>query len=326
MFLAGPAGTGKSRVINALKDFFIEREQERRFRVSSFMGIAARNIGGMTLHAALSIGKVGLNQANSKAARDLVAMWEGVDYLFIDEISMVSCKLLCQVSEALTIAKGNTDAFGGINIIFVGDFAQLPPVAETRLYARVNTKGAGAGTSRGQKVIFGKLLWLSIKTVVILSKQHKQVGPDNTGFVHLLGRLREGRCNMDDFHLLSTRLLKNDIVDFTTEGWRNAPIIVSDNATKDTLNERAAAAFAHSTNQELRWYYAEDRRCRKLLTDPALRALLGRMHSRQTKGRLQKIPLVIGMPALVSQNFDVEGGIVNGSRGTVACLHTNWTN
>ncbi|KAF8059272.1 hypothetical protein FPV67DRAFT_1393684, partial [Lyophyllum atratum] len=53
MFLGGPAGTGKSRVLNALRDFFDTQNQSRRLRVCSFMGIAARNVSGMTLHAAL---------------------------------------------------------------------------------------------------------------------------------------------------------------------------------------------------------------------------------------------------------------------------------
>ncbi|KAJ7111005.1 hypothetical protein C8R44DRAFT_528533, partial [Mycena epipterygia] len=49
MHLGGPGGTGKSKVINALQDFFVERGQSRRLRLSSFNGLAARNISGMTL-------------------------------------------------------------------------------------------------------------------------------------------------------------------------------------------------------------------------------------------------------------------------------------
>ena len=53
MYLGGAAGTGKSRVINALKDFFVKRGQVRRFRLASYMGVAAQNISGMTIHSAL---------------------------------------------------------------------------------------------------------------------------------------------------------------------------------------------------------------------------------------------------------------------------------
>jgi hypothetical protein len=104
------------------------------------MGIAARHISGMTLHAALCLTTKKSNKLNNKTHRDLIAMWEGIDYLFIDEVSMISCKFLCRISEALSIAKGNTTAFGGVNVIFAGDFAQLPPVKETHLYSQINTR------------------------------------------------------------------------------------------------------------------------------------------------------------------------------------------
>ncbi|KAG1797586.1 hypothetical protein EV424DRAFT_1333331, partial [Suillus variegatus] len=55
MFLGGPGGTGKSRVIAAISDFFSRRGETRHFRLTSFMGVAARNIAGMTLHSALSL-------------------------------------------------------------------------------------------------------------------------------------------------------------------------------------------------------------------------------------------------------------------------------
>jgi hypothetical protein len=92
MYLGGQGGTGKSRVIDALRDFFVDMGQSRRFRLLSYTGVAARNISGMTLHAALMLGD-GLARS-AKAKKDLMAMWEGVDYLFIDEISMVGCAFL----------------------------------------------------------------------------------------------------------------------------------------------------------------------------------------------------------------------------------------
>ncbi|KAH7872505.1 uncharacterized protein C8R40DRAFT_1019898, partial [Lentinula edodes] len=55
MYLGGPGGTGKSHVISALKNFFDQQQQTRRFRLASYTGVAAKNIAGMTLHAALSL-------------------------------------------------------------------------------------------------------------------------------------------------------------------------------------------------------------------------------------------------------------------------------
>lgn len=76
-------------------------------------------------------------------------MWEGVDYLFIDEVSMVECSLLLQVSQALIEAKGNTGLFGGVNVIFAGDFAQLPPVVMKSLYAKIGTDTESSSGKKG---------------------------------------------------------------------------------------------------------------------------------------------------------------------------------
>ena len=55
MYLGGAGGTGKSRVIHALKHFFVCRGHERRLRLTSFTGVAAQNISGITIHAALNL-------------------------------------------------------------------------------------------------------------------------------------------------------------------------------------------------------------------------------------------------------------------------------
>jgi hypothetical protein len=75
MYLGGQGGTGKSRVIDALRDFFVGSGQSRRFRLSSFTGVAARNISGMTLHAALMLGEgIFSSSRSAKAKKDLIAI------------------------------------------------------------------------------------------------------------------------------------------------------------------------------------------------------------------------------------------------------------
>ncbi|KAG1752315.1 uncharacterized protein EDB91DRAFT_1005043, partial [Suillus paluster] len=53
MFLGGPGGTGKSRVITAVQEYFKCHNEGNRFRLALYMGVAAHNISGMTLHSAL---------------------------------------------------------------------------------------------------------------------------------------------------------------------------------------------------------------------------------------------------------------------------------
>jgi hypothetical protein len=329
MYIGGPGGTGKSRVIDALKEFFKQRGEERRLRLASYTGVAARNISGMTLHAALGMGQHGESTKKSgKALRDLMSMWDGVDYLFVDEVSMVGCTMLYNISVALCAAKGEANtAFGGVNMIFAGDFYQLPPVGQTRLYAHVEKnigrkkkKSSGirtvaASTESGKKNICGKLLWLTVKTVVLLTEPMRQIGPENEEFVSLLNRLRYGRCTNADFELLNTRLMSNLNIDWTQEPWSSARIIVNENEMKDRLNIRAAHDFAKKTGRQLHWYYAEDKIARKTVPVGDLGDRLMKLDSGKSNQRMGKIPLVVGMPVVISQNFDVPGGVVNGSKG-----------
>ncbi|KAF9053996.1 hypothetical protein BDP27DRAFT_1147050, partial [Rhodocollybia butyracea] len=101
MYIGGQGGTGKSVVIEALRSFFNEQKENRRFRLSSYTGVAAKNISGMTLHSALLLNQFARVKNNNKSHRDLIAMWEGVDYLFIDEVSMLGSKFFVKISRAL---------------------------------------------------------------------------------------------------------------------------------------------------------------------------------------------------------------------------------
>jgi len=103
MFVAGSGGTGKSWVIDALCEFFHIQKQDYCLRLASYTGVASRNIRGMTLHSVLCLNK--LNKRSAKGRIDLIAMWRNVDYLIIDEVSMIGCRLILQIHEALCKAK-----------------------------------------------------------------------------------------------------------------------------------------------------------------------------------------------------------------------------
>ena len=315
MYLGGPGGTGKSTVVSAVRDFFEARKEQRRFRLAAYTGVAARNIGGATLHSMLQLNESG-NGISAKTKRSLSAMWDGVDYLFIDEVSMIGCEMLHNVSRSLTEAKGNASAFGNVNIILAGDFKQLPPIGDTRLFKNVDTTSLGAASSkRAQGRILGRLLWLSFETVVMLQEMMRQCGDENAGFVSLLQRLRDGVCNQEDYDLLKGRCLGNHSSTKMADDWNFAPIIVTNNATRDAINRRAAEAFAEQEGKELYWYHAVDTHNKSKINDPALIEKLESQNSGQTKHRLRRIPLVIGMPVAINQNFDVAAGVVNGSQG-----------
>jgi len=215
-------------------------------------------------------------------------MWEGVDYLFVDEVSMIGCRLMLKISEALNDAKENQSPFGGMNMVFAGDFSQLPPVGNTRLFSQINTHNVK--TRQGQESIFGKLLWLSVKTVVILEQVMRQSGEENNRFVDLLQRLRQGRCTDEDYNLLNKRQLKNLDIANENAKWQKAPIIVSNNDVKDALNERATLDFAAQSTREVQWYYSTDVHAGKIVSEPELTNYLQKMNSGKTNQRLGAIP------------------------------------
>lgn len=328
MYLGGPAGTGKSRVIDALKDLFSLRGEQDRLLSTSFMGIAAQNIGGMTLHSALNLGGISTMKLHGDVHQGMIKFWKDKDWIIVDEVSMISLSLMYQINEALQLAKESSRPFGGLNVLFAGDFAQLPPVAQSTLYKNIHGSYLTA-TTRGQRELYGKLLWYSVHTVVLLDRPERQAGDRNIPFVRLLDRLREGSCTEADFALLSTRVLTpqtSHIFDGADSPWRTCPIVVSENATKDALNESCAIQFALDRNVELHWYYATDLRQGREIESEDILLLLQSKHSGQTGQRLGRIPLCVGMPILVAQNFDVTGGITNGSRGIVKKVRYKFNN
>jgi hypothetical protein len=198
------------------------------------MGVAVQNISGMTLHSCLMLNQQKARGNGGKSKRDLVAMWQNFDYLLIDEVSMIGCNFLLQISQALSEAKESSDLFGGLNIVFAGDFAQLPPVGQRGLIQKSVTHRVS--TYQGQNTLFGKLLWLSISTVVLLKSIMHQQGTENSRFMELLSRLHQGRCSDEDFDIFNSCLLSNVHPDWKAEEWLNAPVIVPTNEVKDAIN------------------------------------------------------------------------------------------
>ena len=323
MLISGPAGSGKSQVLTAMRNLFCARNESRRLRCTSYMGIAANNISGVTLHSALNLtpGSSSVHTPLNKSIDELKYMWIGVDYLFIDEVSMISCEFFHTISITLTRATDKPLPFGGLNVIFAGDLAQLPPVAETRLSAWINPKNASA-SDRTQRKVKGKLLWLSITTVVVLEKINRQSGIENAPFVDLLSRLREGRCNSADYQLLNSRIVSpiQNMKQWNL-GFNNfAPIIISENCTKDAINFEMAHTFATKTGQTFHTYTSKDEIDGSPITDSNLVKIIDLIHSGRSSNRLKRLLMIVGMPVMITTNIDLMGGIVNGMLATIRAI------
>lgn len=128
VFLTGAAGSGKSYLIKK----FISQFDKNIFPVLASTGAAAVLVGGRTFHSFFGLGIMegGPERVFDKALKDgkLKKRLKKVEGIIIDEISMISGDVLEVAERIARMARDNDHPFGGLRVIAVGDFAQLPPV------------------------------------------------------------------------------------------------------------------------------------------------------------------------------------------------------
>lgn len=266
MYLGGMAGTGKSQVIKALVHFFNERNESYRFACMASTGAAASLIGGSTYHSMLGINNFQEDHANPTKTSEIHAILKNVDYIFMDEVSMIDCWSLYNICKRMCKVLGkDTEPFGGINMIFAGDFAQLPPPAGTgALYAQtVESVIHTTNSYKKQEASIGKAVWHQFTTVVILRQNMRQrTQTDNDAkFRTLLENLRYKACTEEDIAVLRSRIVSREdsIKSLTNPNFRNASVITSWNTYRDKLNDMGSTRFAKEHSQELVHFYSVDR-------------------------------------------------------------------
>ena len=130
VFLTGQPGTGKTYTINQYISWCVSNGILPSVTAST--GIAAIHVKGKTIHS-----WAGVRNDNALTAQDIEDILESpwtrdrltkAEVLIIDEISMVSAKLLNVVDKLCRVCRNNDNSFGGLKVIAVGDFFQLPPV------------------------------------------------------------------------------------------------------------------------------------------------------------------------------------------------------
>jgi len=129
IFITGPGGSGKSALIRKIKE-----HSKKEIQVCALTGCAAvlLNCKAKTLHSwsgiGLGNGTIEQNIKKILGNRYKKEMWKNTDILIVDEVSMLSLKLFNMLNEIGKVVRKNPRPFGGIQLIFSGDFYQLPPV------------------------------------------------------------------------------------------------------------------------------------------------------------------------------------------------------
>lgn len=214
VFLTGEPGSGKTHTVNAFVEWL--RNSGIEPSVTAATGIAATHVGGMTLH---SWSGIGIAESLSKADVDRIATKEHIarriqkaKVLIIEEISMLSASTF-EMADAICREVRRVDKpFGGLTVILVGDFFQLPPV------------------SRGREVKFAysSVVWRDLSLLTCyLTEQYRQ---DDSDFLSVLSAIRSG--NVEELHYEELMRRHRDPAELPLD----APKLFSHNADVDRIN------------------------------------------------------------------------------------------
>ncbi|OJT07088.1 ATP-dependent DNA helicase PIF1 [Trametes pubescens] len=328
MYIAGVGGTGKTHVIKAVLKLFSILGRSREILVGAPTGAAALNIDGYTMHALTMLPGNGKGRLN-----ELRQLWGPVQYLIIDEISMIGARFLSQISNRLQEAKAEdgpmaSSPFGGLNVIFTGDFGQLKPVKSSTVYSHSLIQRPGLQHIRdaaGVSNLQGVYLWRQVQTVVKLTKNQRQASDPVYGA--LLDRVRVGQCRscnvhetgeLSDAEILYQRILQQ-VARKDQSGFRafaDAPVIVGTKLLRDEINTRIIAHKAAAMNETVHTYHAKD----KVAGSPAvgeMRRGLWKLQSSVCGDSLGKLPLFPGMKVMIRENLAFSKRLVNGAEGTI---------
>jgi Helitron helicase-like domain at N-terminus/PIF1-like helicase len=345
MNIAGMAGTGKTQVLKALVEFFRLKNESHRFIIVAPTGSAAALLQGSTYHSMFGINSDGKRSSGIQLAQ-VKERLEGVHYIFLDEVSMLSCRDMYLISARLARVMNNLDApFGGLNIIFAGDFAQLPPVIgheNASLYSR--SVGNNPTALRHQEAAIGKALWHQVTTVVILRQNMRQrtQSADDAKFREALSNMRYKSCTPADIAFLRT-LISSEMPGRSSvneKQFRNVSIITNLNSQKDEINRLGGQRFAKETGQNLMHFFSIDtvpssnesegdeqknkftthrKRSIKYNSIPAKiqEALWEQPTCANTKLIPGKLSICLGMPIMIRNNAATEMCITKGQEAIV---------
>jgi len=309
-YVGGEGGTGKSRVIHAIKDMFRLKDGLHTLLLTGASGNAAALIGGVTLHSATNIGFEGKDEMARNILEEEKLRWKRMAMLIVDEISQVGGLTLAAVDGRLRQYRDDHHRpFGGIPMVmFFGDFFQFDPVRQTSLLLPEPRDGGAQRPESLAKHLAAHKLFLQFTTVVILGEQVRAAGcPRLRGF---LRRLRNGEQTELDFQRLCRRLHTPSSRTSFVDGLR---AITPLNQDRWDLNMAAVVQWARVHGKHISIFVAKhDTESGKRLHVEELRDVLRHGDDSQlpTPGLFFYVQ---GMPVVVTRNQFVGLKVVNGA-------------
>lgn len=313
LFLTGGGGVGKSYLLSVLYTHFPQLKyaydkarnpsgsvKRIRIQMCALTGCAALLLGNKTktLHswAGIGLGKGTLQELYVKIRKNRRAMknWLGTDLLVIDEISMMTADLLDKLNELGKKIRSSRLPFGGIQLLFVGDFYQLPPV------------------SRGDDGVvfaFESNTWReAVSSTIELTILQRQKDPV---FQKILCEARVGELSKESCRILQScqgRDWKTHKIRPTLLFPRRAEVDMINESNLRALTERHVHHMVQNLyDGKVPSGFTED--------DPDFQRVVQRFDAESPYA--VDLELSVGAQVMLIANVDPDAGLVNGSRGVV---------
>ncbi len=310
IFITGGGGVGKSYLLNKLKEYYKEN-----LVITSTTGISALNIGGQTLHSWCGIGIADKPvESIVKSIKRKPTLYKQIlmcKMLAIDEISMLDNYTMEYVDEVLRKVREDKTVFGGIQVILIGDFFQLPPVN-----IGINSKD----------FCFTSHTWTELNlTTIFLNKVHRQT---DDYFIKALNNVRIDKTSANDLRVFYERdYPANYEVD------TNILQLFGTNKDADSYNfkcfsEIDARPYAYKSLDTFYLYSDLDGICHTLELNENASAKLSpkdykcyEQFDRDCKAP-KTLELKEGCRVMLLKNLNISKGLVNGACGTIKNLTT----
>jgi ATP-dependent exoDNAse (exonuclease V) alpha subunit len=219
LFITGRAGTGKSTLLQIFR-----RSTTKNVVVLAPTGVAALNVQGQTIHSLFGFPPRLILPENVKPNRRYRRLFENLDTLIIDEISMVRADVMEAIDIALRMNRNSSRPFGGVQVILFGDLYQLPPIVSTqeeKYYFSQRYASAYFFSADCFDMIDLEMIELRIV--------YRQ---DSRHFLRLLEAIRNATVDYDELESLNER----HVPDFHPEEGENYLTLAARNATVNGIN------------------------------------------------------------------------------------------
>ena len=310
--LHGPGGSGKSTVINTVKAYAMDYCKNlehpytscRTLVITAMSGVAATLLNGETTHSVLGLNRSNIDPSDTSA-------WIDARLLIVDECSFASASDFEKMQEHLKILMGNHfDKYGGINIVFAGDFCQLEPVQKEPVYK----DGKRCPEFHG-----------SLNCYIELDGKHRF--KNDPRFGEIMFRMRNGHLTDQDLKKLNTRVRivpppKTQVATYTNKDRDAINAAIFDRCTRDNAPQTGTLKSACMILMDEIYMNDSKKNYVPVLNDDVLRYFYENCtedecsyNKKTKKGRIDPVlKLYHNCPMMLTQNKDVASGEANGSR------------